>query len=65
MLSSLAGAMEILDADRMDEIMLDISSHTFGEEIDSLTGKLLAAVKDMDEELAGRIINEIEGKTDI
>ncbi len=62
MCKALTESMEILDADRMDGIMHDMTSHTFGEELDALIVKLNAAVKDMDEELANEIIKEMEGK---
>ena len=62
MLKTLTEAIEILDTDRMDGIMFDMTSHTFGQDMDELVEKLNAAVKDMDEELANEIINEMEGK---
>ena len=62
MLEALAEAFEVLDADRMDGIMFDMTEHTFGQDIDELVVKLNAAVKDMDEELATNIMKEMEGK---
>ncbi len=62
MLEALAEAFEVLDADRMDGIMFDMTEHTFGQDIDELVVKLNAAVKDMDEELATKIMKEMEGK---
>ncbi|SDM48471.1 hybrid sensor histidine kinase/response regulator [Lachnospira pectinoschiza] len=49
MLNMLNQAMESLDIDTADEIMLKVKDYSFGEEIDALMPELNTAVKDLDE----------------
>ncbi len=59
MFDMLAPAMEDLDVDMADDIMLKMKSYTFGEELDGLVKKLNGAVKNLDEELANKIMDEM------
>ncbi len=59
MLDMLAPAMEDLDIDTADEIMLRMKDFTYGPEIDEKIKKLGGAVKNLDEDMAGSIMEEI------
>ncbi|MCR5304234.1 MAG: response regulator [Lachnospiraceae bacterium] len=59
MLDMLTPALEDLDVDTMDELMEKMKGYTFGPEVDELVPKLSAAVRDMDEEMALGIMDEI------
>ncbi|MCR4674709.1 MAG: response regulator, partial [Lachnospiraceae bacterium] len=62
MFELLTPAMEELDVDTADGIMDKMKSYCFGEEIDGLVGKLNAAVKNLDEDLAKELMEEMEQK---
>ena len=59
MIDLLRPALEDLDVDSTDEIVQRMKNTSFGPEIDALVPPLSAAVRDLDEELAGKYMNEM------
>ncbi|MCR4903731.1 MAG: response regulator [Butyrivibrio sp.] len=62
MFDLLRPAMEELDVDSADDIMAKMGKYKFGDEIDALVPKLNAAVKGLDEEMANKLMDEMESK---
>ncbi len=63
MIDLLRPALEDLDVDSADDIMEKMKEYSFGPAVDELVPKLNAAVKNLDEEIAGRIMDEMLEKT--
>jgi signal transduction histidine kinase/DNA-binding NarL/FixJ family response regulator/sugar lactone lactonase YvrE/uncharacterized membrane protein len=59
MIDMLRPALEDLDVDTADDIMAKMKDYSFGEGVDALIPKLNAAVKNLDEELAGQIMDDM------
>ena len=59
MLDLLRPALEDLDVDTADDLMTKMKGYSFGPKVDELVPKLNAAVKNLDEDLAGQIMDEM------
>ncbi len=59
MIDLLRPALEDLDVDSADDIMSKMKEFSFGPEVDQLVPKLNAAVKNLDEDLANQIMDQM------
>ena len=64
MMEMLKNALEDFDVDAADGIIDKIRSYSYEQEIGALIPELSAAVKDLDQDEAERVMNEIEGLID-
>ena len=63
MLEMLIAAMEDFDVDQADELVGKLLAYRYGAKLTEKMEELKAAVADLDEELVGQIVREIQAET--